>query len=181
MMKIQLKDFAALAVVPVLLLGVAACGGQDPEPEAPIADVDAPVDGADEAASEVSEMAAAVETRQKKFKQLGKNFKTISDNAKAGTPASDDALAAIETVGKLAPKLKSWFPEGSGPEAGVETEALPAIWTDAEGFAAATAEFETAVATLVAAGASADGDAIKTAFGNVGKTCGSCHDNYRED
>ncbi len=73
-------------------------------------------------------------------------------------------------------ELHRVFQEGS--DVG-ETEALPAIWEDAEGFAEAIAAMETATAAFVEAAESGDGEAIGAAFRNVGMGCRGCHDNYR--
>ena len=61
------------------------------------------------------------------------------------------------------------------------TEALPAIWTDADGFAAAVQALQTESAALIEAANGDDFDAFKAQFGKVGGTCGGCHDGYRLD
>jgi cytochrome c556 len=60
------------------------------------------------------------------------------------------------------------------------TIALPAIWTDAAKFKQAQDQFQNAVGALVAASKSGDEAKVKAAIGDVGKACGSCHDNFRE-
>lgn len=75
-----------------------------------------------------------------------------------------------------AAELHRIFPEGSNVG---ESEALPAIWEDAEGFAAAIAKMEEATAAFVEAAKSGDQEAIGGAFRNVGMSCRGCHDNYR--
>jgi len=62
----------------------------------------------------------------------------------------------------------------------LKSRALPAIWTDAAGFKAEQEKFQNAVSDLVAASKTGDEGKIKAAIGAVGKTCGSCHDNFRE-
>ena len=73
-------------------------------------------------------------------------------------------------------ELSRVFPAGSNVG---ETEALPAIWDDAEGFAAAVAAMQEATAAFVEAAESGDRAAIGAAFRNVGMGCRGCHDNYR--
>jgi cytochrome c556 len=75
-----------------------------------------------------------------------------------------------------AKELSRIFQEGSNVG---ESEALPVIWEDAEGFAAAIAAMEEATAAFVEAAESGDGEAIGAAFRNVGMGCRGCHDNYR--
>ena len=75
--------------------------------------------------------------------------------------------------------MPSWFPQGSGPEAGVKTRALPVIWTDAAGFASAQKTFAAQAAKLNTVAASGDmagaGPEMKALFG----ACKGCHDKYR--
>ena len=159
--------FAGL-VLPTSMMILAACGGSG--------------DGAETAAVDADPaMVEAAEAREEGFKSLGRNFKTIKDNMDAGNAASDAALAAIDEVEVLADDLPNWFPEGSAPETGTDTEALPAIWEEPDAFQAKVSDFQAAVTELGAAGESGDAAAISAAFGNVGKTCGSCHDDFRED
>lgn len=75
-----------------------------------------------------------------------------------------------------AAELSRIFPEGSNVG---ESEALPAIWEDAEGFAEAIANMQTAADAFVEAAESGDAEAIGAAFRNVGMGCRGCHDNYR--
>ncbi len=76
-----------------------------------------------------------------------------------------------------AAELSRIFPEGSNVG---ESEALPAIWEDAEGFAEAVANMQTAADAFVEAAESGDAEAIGAAFRNVGMGCRGCHDNYRQ-
>ena len=75
-----------------------------------------------------------------------------------------------------AAELARIFPAGSNVG---ESEALPAIWEDAEGFAEAVASMQTAADAFVEAAQSGDAAAIGAAFRNVGMGCRGCHDNYR--
>ena len=63
---------------------------------------------------------------------------------------------------------------------GVKSAALPAIWSDAAKFKEAQDQLRTAVGALNAAAKSGNEGAVKAAIGDVGKACGSCHDNFRE-
>jgi cytochrome c556 len=75
-----------------------------------------------------------------------------------------------------AAELDRIFPAGSNVG---ESEALPAIWDDAEGFATAVDNMQAAAAAFVEAAESGDAEAIGAAFRNVGMGCRGCHDNYR--
>ena len=58
--------------------------------------------------------------------------------------------------------------------------ALPAIWSEPEKFKTAQENFHKAVAALVAVSRGGDEAAQKAAIGGVGKTCGGCHQDFRE-
>lgn len=68
------------------------------------------------------------------------------------------------------------FQEGSAVG---ESEALPVIWEDPEGFKAALEKSEAATKAFQEAAASGDRAAIGAAFRDVGMSCRGCHDNYR--
>ncbi len=63
---------------------------------------------------------------------------------------------------------------------GEKTRALPAIWAEPAKFKQAQDQLRSAVGQLVSASKGGDEGAVKAAIGNVGKACGSCHDNFRE-
>ncbi|MAN46281.1 MAG: cytochrome C [Hyphomonas sp.] len=122
-----------------------------------------------------------IDARQAHLKNYGKAFKTISDQLKA----SDPDMAAIQTAAanlvSEAEGMETWFPEGSGPDSGVKTDALPAIWESPEEFNQIVADFQTEAAQLSEAAQTGDVEAIKVAFGETGQTCKSCHETYRAD
>ena len=68
------------------------------------------------------------------------------------------------------------FPAGSNIG---DSEALPVIWEDAEGFAKAIENAKEAAAAFVVAAESGDKEAIGGAFRGVAGGCRGCHDNYR--
>lgn len=53
------------------------------------------------------------------------------------------------------------------------------IWTDRAGFDAAAKKMQDEVAKLATASKTNSLDNLKAAFGEVGKTCKGCHDEYR--
>ena len=62
----------------------------------------------------------------------------------------------------------------------VKSATLPAAYTDTAKFKAAQDQFHSAVDKLVAASKGSDMAATKAAIGGVGKTCGGCHENFRQ-
>ena len=63
--------------------------------------------------------------------------------------------------------------------ADVKSDTLPEAFKDTDKFQKASEALETAAAKLSAAAKSGDQGAVKTAFGDVGKTCKGCHDDFR--
>ena len=63
----------------------------------------------------------------------------------------------------------------------VKTEALAAIWEEPEHFSKDIDKLTVASSALIVAAQSKEKNAIKKAIGGVGKTCGGCHKNFKED
>lgn len=127
-----------------------------------------------------ADMAGVVQDRQAHYKQIGKAAKGIYDQLNGSAPDVAAIQGYARTIDQLAPQVPSWFPVGSGAEAGVKTEALPAIWarpadfqTAASAFAAEAHKFDT-----VAAGG--DLTAIRGEYGALGHACKNCHDQFRQ-
>jgi len=120
--------------------------------------------------------AKTIQDRVANFKTMGKSMKAISDQLR--TPAAD--MAAISFNAKIiadaSHKVGNFFPRGTGPEAGVKTGALPAIWAKPTDFKTAAAKLVAATKQLQAAGTV---DQAKAAFPQVGASCKGCHDSFR--
>ena len=121
----------------------------------------------------------AVLARQAHYKDLGKAFGGLNGELRKDAPDKAALAAGGAAVNTLAQALPSWFPKGSGPEAGVKTAAKAEIWTDAEGFAAAVTKLQAETAKLSDAAAGGDLEALKTEARTTGGACKSCHDKYR--
>ena len=123
--------------------------------------------------------AKTIETREANFKVMGKAMKGMFDQFK--TPAPDMAVikASAAALSQAAPKVAGHFPKGSGPESGVKTHALPAIWEKPADFKAAAAKLQASVKTLQAAAQGGNLDQIKAAAGGVGGACKGCHEQFK--
>lgn len=86
---------------------------------------------------------------------------------------ADTLQRSLTTFAKASEKLGDLVPEGS--EGG---EAAPAIWEDADGFAAAIQEWSDAISAAVDANPQSL-DAAKPVVGPVFGACKNCHDSYR--
>lgn len=120
-----------------------------------------------------------IEARQKNLKDLGAAMKTTGDQLKSGEPALDQIRPAVQTIKTHAADLASWFPEGTGPEAGIKTEALAKIWEDPAGFQAAHQRLVNEAGKLSDVATGEDLSAIGAQVGAVGGACKNCHDTFR--
>lgn len=129
-------------------------------------------------ASEPANMKEFQKARHDHYHQLGESFKVVRDESRGNKPDLAKVRTAAQFVGKAAAEQEKWFPAGSGPEAG-KTQAKPEIWSKPAEFKAAMKLFSDAAPKLTAAADSGDAGAIRNAFGEVGKTCKNCHDQFR--
>ena len=122
---------------------------------------------------------AAVKDRQTHMKAMGAATKAIGDQFHSGAPNPAVIKAEAAKIDASAQQLPTWFPAGSGPEAGVKTGALPLIWTDAAGFAAKAHALAVAAKDFHAAAQAGNSATIGAAGHDLGLACKGCHDTYR--
>jgi cytochrome c556 len=127
-----------------------------------------------------ADMAGVVKARQAHYKQIGKDAKAINDGLGSASPNMAAIAGYAREIDQLAPQIPSWYPAGSGPEAGVKTAALPAIWEKPADFTAAAAGFAAEARKFDAVAASGDAAAARAEFANLGKACKTCHDQFRK-
>lgn len=156
-----------------LALGLSACGGGETNP------------AADDTGSMVLEngmsVRANIETRQENLKEMGGAMKTITDQLKLEEPDVDAIYASAQTIEGHAANIGDWFPAGTGPDSGVETEALPNIWESPDDFAAAVAQLQNASSAFEDIAVTRDVQAVAGGVPALGGACKNCHDQFRED
>ena len=123
--------------------------------------------------------ADSIKARQGHFKELGGAAKALGDQFKSGAPDAAIVKANAAKLAQTAAGLPTWFPAGTGPEAGVKTRALPVIWTDGPGFSAAAKTLATESAKLNTLAAAGDIAGAQAQMQAVGAACGGCHKKYR--
>jgi cytochrome c556 len=119
-----------------------------------------------------------VKQRQAAMTLIGKYWGPLGGMAAGRAPFNAAVVARnagyLETLTKL-----PW--DGFDPStSGEKSAALPAVFSDPAKFKQAGENLQTAVGHLVVAAKGSDEAAIKTAMGAVGKTCGACHDDFRQ-
>ena len=125
------------------------------------------------------DVAEAVKERQAYYKEIGKATKGVFDELKTAAPSVPQIQTYAKTIDALAPQVPSWFPKGSGPEAGVKTAAKAEIWTKPADFAKAADAFRVESATFYAVAQKGDLGAIKGEAGKLGGTCKACHEEFK--
>lgn len=122
-----------------------------------------------------------IESRQSNYREIGGAYKGLRDELQKRKPLMIMVRQHVDQLGMLAHSQANsdWFPEGSGPEAGIETEALPAIWEQREAFDRLRVELNQAVTKLADVLASRDLDDLAAQHRAVGMVCKQCHDTYR--
>ncbi|WP_332683076.1 c-type cytochrome [Bosea sp. (in: a-proteobacteria)] len=114
--------------------------------------------------------------RKEAMKGVGAATRQAAAIAKGEAPFDAAKVQAVfKTYGEAAKKVPTLFPESS--RSGGETTAAAKIWEDHAGFKAAFAKFDADVTK--ASATATDLASFRTAFGDVTKNCGACHETYR--
>ena len=131
------------------------------------------------AVAQAAGMADAIKSRHSNFERMGKATKAIMNQLKQSSPSLAVIRPNAQVLATRAQLVARGFPKGSGPESGLKTEALPAIWQKPAEFEKAGDNLVAAANALVQAAASGDIARIKAAQANVGAACKGCHDQFR--
>jgi cytochrome c556 len=123
--------------------------------------------------------ASVIQARQAHYKQIGAASKGIHDELAKPAPSVAAIQGFASTIDTLAPQIPSWFPPGSGPEAGVKTAAKPEIWTNPTGFAQAASGLAAEAHKFDQVAQAGNVDAIRAEYANLGKACLTCHSQFR--
>jgi cytochrome c556 len=116
-----------------------------------------------------------VKQRQAAMTLISKYFGPLGAMAKGKAPYNQEVVARN---GKYLEALSQMPWDGFHPSTKDfdKTRALPAIYDDPAKFKEAQERMRSAIGKLAAAG---DEGALKAAVGEVGKACGSCHNDFR--
>lgn len=128
------------------------------------------------ALAQFKDVDAAIDYREAAMTLLGSHFGRMAPVAKKEAPYDKEAIRANVAILNTLATLP-WAGFGEGTEGG---DAKDKIWQDREGFKQAEDKFHAGMKKLTSAADAGDFDAFRVAFGEVGKSCKSCHDAYRE-
>jgi len=131
------------------------------------------------AASAQTSLAQVVQERRDGLKAVGAHMEAMAAIARAGgdpRPAAE-RVAAIQAFFVDFPAR---FPAGTQRGApGLDTRALPEIWTDRANFERVSAALGPRLDALAAAAQSGDARAFGAALQATGGSCGDCHRPFR--
>ncbi|MCZ7565487.1 MAG: cytochrome c [Burkholderiales bacterium] len=120
-----------------------------------------------------------VKQRQAKMVLQAKYFGPLAAMAQGKAPYNATVIA--RNAGYLAVLGEMAWDGYDASTKDVKSRTLPVAYSNADKFKQAQQHFESAVGQLVAAAKGGDEAKVKAAIGGVGKSCGSCHDDFREN
>lgn len=118
--------------------------------------------------------------RHENFETIGEAFKTIRDQVRSRDADMQAISRSANTINELAQQLHTWFPAGTGPEAG-STHAKAEIWENKADFNAAAERLVVESGKFVALTRTGDVSKIGGGIRGLGGACKNCHDSYRVD
>jgi len=123
-----------------------------------------------------------IETRQAGYAFMSWNMKKIKANldgdySQPAVQAAANAIAGIANSG-----MGALYGPGTDKDIGdVKTRVKPELFTEREEVGRVARDFISAANELVDVAALGEPDDVKAAFGDLGKSCKACHDQFRKD
>ncbi len=120
----------------------------------------------------------SIKMRKAAFTVMSWNFGVLGAMAKGQIPYDQaEAVKRAEAVAFASHLPFEGFPKGT--ESGLDTRALPEVWSSPEKFKQNAERLQSETAKLVQAAKSGDAGTLKQQFGATAKACSNCHDDYR--
>ena len=119
-----------------------------------------------------------VKQRQAAMTLIGKYFGPLGGMAQGKVPYN--AQVVQRNAGFLDNLSRMPWDGFDASTKGQKSRALPAVFDDSAKFKEAASRMENEVAKLYQVSRAGDEAAVKAQIGAVGKSCGGCHDNFRE-
>jgi cytochrome c556 len=156
------KTVLALTAAGALFAAAGQAGAQSPQPVS-------------------SDPAVVVKERETTMKSMGDAMKKISTYVKNEGGTIDGVREGAATIQQASHKIvPGLFPANTGMGTIKDSEAKPEIWQQWPQFQQAAQKLESTSAELVTVASTDDRAAIAKQFGQVGQSCGGCHDNFRQ-
>lgn len=124
---------------------------------------------------------------QIKFRKAGYGFMSwnmgkIKTNLEGTYDAAQVTAAANAIAGIANSGMGALYGPGTDKDVGNQkTRVKPELFQNMQEVGKLAGDFNSAANNLAKVAASGDAAAVKTAFGDLGKTCKACHDKFREE
>jgi cytochrome c556 len=132
------------------------------------------------AAAQFQKPEDAVKYRTSAFTVMANHFGRIGAMANGKAPFDAAQAQASADIVVMMSKLP-YTAFGEGTDKVGNTRALPEVWSKRADFDTAAKKMQDEVVKLQAATKTGNLDQIKAAFGDAGKSCKGCHDNFRKE
>jgi cytochrome c556 len=123
--------------------------------------------------------ANAYDIRHERFEDMGDSMKAISRELKGSAPDVGRIQREAASLTTLAAQIPNWFPEGSGPDVHAKSRSKAEVWSNPEGFRQAHQLYLRQAESFKRVADGGEIEQIRAAAQQLGKSCGSCHDDYR--
>ena len=131
------------------------------------------------AAAQFQKPEDAIKYRKAAFTVMASHFGRLGPMAQGKVPF--DAKVAADNIA-IATTLSTLPFAGFVPDSDKgDTKAKPEVWSDSAKFNGAAKKMQDAMAALNVAAKSGNADQFKAAFGETGKSCKGCHDDFRKE
>jgi len=133
-------------------------------------------------AKSAAEAKTVIEARQKVFEDMKKAYEPMTDMLKRKREF-DAALVATNSaqIQVLAQKIPAHLAVDTHTFKDIETVARDNIWTNLADIKAKSDALGTAAGNVAKVAAGGDKATTMKAIPEIGKSCGSCHDDYKDD
>ena len=128
-----------------------------------------------------SEVEQIIKERHEKFEQMGEAYDDIDRELKRETPDLSLIQRHAAQIDEWAGDQIHWFPEGSGPDSGIKTEAKAEVWGDAQQFEALQEAFVLEARRFKDAADQGDLANLISRFEATSAVCSECHEKYRNE
>ena len=155
------------------IIAVAACSGREES-----AANDAPASNGSATSGPVT-VENAYDLRHERFEGMGDSLKAINRELKGGSPDVARIQQEAASLVSSGEQLPSWFPAGSGPDVHARSRAKAEIWSDAQGFSRAHANYLQQAQAFQRLADAGNVEQLRSAAPALGKSCGNCHESYR--
>lgn len=120
-----------------------------------------------------------IKERMEVMTYVGREMKCISRMMRSNTPLDSAKIAeAAGNIGNHAKRMNVLFPKGSN---GGVSRASKKIWENWDIFLSSATKMVNVANQLEQTAKKGDESDIRTSFGSLGKTCGTCHNQFRTE